>query len=144
MPAHFFSRLMLSALAGAQGVAPLAIDLNRTHATHPLWPGHARFHVVWQSFAAFFVAIPEVALLWWPGAGLRFRFGVSAILIASSLLGFMAAAAGRRLYGGSFHDPAGIPPLRIRSLEADGNALAVTAGSLVLVAALLLFFFSGL
>lgn len=139
MPGHFVSRLMLSVLAGGQGVAPLAIDLNRTHASHPLWPGHARFHVVWQSFASFFLAVPEVALLWWPGACLTFRFGVSAVLIASSLLGFLAAAAGRRLYGGSFHDPAGIRPLQIGSRKADGNALAITAGLLVLLTALLLF-----
>jgi hypothetical protein len=133
-------------LAGGQGVAPLAIDLNSTHATHPLWPGHARFHVVWQSFASFFLAIPEIVLLWWPGSGMRSRVILSAILIATSLCGFVVAAVSRRLYGGTFHDPGGIPPLRVgvagHELHVDGNALAVAAGVLVLAAALLLFFFS--
>lgn len=135
---------MLSALAAGQGLAPLAIDLNRTHATHPLWPGHARFHVVWQSFTAFFLAVPEVALLWWPGPGVRSRVILAAILMAASLAGFIVAAIFRRVYGGTFHDPDGIPPLRAcaagRVFELDGNALAVALGVVVLAVALLLFF----
>lgn len=144
MAGLFVSRLLLSVLAGGQGVAPLVIDLNKTHATHALWPGHARFHVVWQSFTSLFLAIPEIALLWWPGAGVRLRTILAAVLIAASLCGFIVAVIFRRLYGGTFHDPGGIPPLRVRAagrvLQADGNVLAVAAGVVVLAAALVLFF----
>jgi hypothetical protein len=143
MPAHYLSRLILSAIAGGQGVAPLGIDLNRTHATHPLWPGHARFHVVWQSFTSFFLVIPEAALLWWPGSHQAARFSLAAALIATSLCGFIVAAAVRRAYGGTFHDPHGIQPLRIptgqRIIKVDGNAMAVAAAVLALTASLLLF-----
>lgn len=137
---------MLSVLAGLQGVAPVAIDLNRTHATNPLWPGHARFHVVWQSFTSLFFAIPEVALVWWPGAGLRWRFYLAAVLTAASLLGFTVAFVTRGAYSGTLRDPHGISPLRVRAgartMEIDGNAAAVALGWIVLATAVLLFRYS--
>jgi hypothetical protein len=41
-------------------------DFNKTHATHPLWIGHARFHVVWQ--IASYAGFGAIALwLWAPG-----------------------------------------------------------------------------
>lgn len=142
MSGQFLARLMLSVLAGGQGLAPLVIDLNRTHATHPLWPGHARFHVVWQTLTSSLLSAVEIALIWWPFPHPRLRASLAAALIASPLLAFSAAAALRRLYGGTLHDPRGIPPLRLRmgrhALELDGNALAVAAGWLVLAAAVLL------
>lgn len=136
--------MILSAVAGGQGLAPLAIDLNRTHAANPLWPGHARFHVVWQSFTLSFLMVPEGALLWWPGWNLTLGFSLAAMLVAAPLCGFILAAAGRRIYGGAFHDPNGIQPLKLRVgqrvLAIDGNALVVAAAVLVIIAALLLFF----
>jgi len=41
MSASLLARLMVTAVAAGQGITPLFIDLNRTHATNPLWPGHA-------------------------------------------------------------------------------------------------------
>lgn len=143
MTGALLARIMLSVLAGTQGLTPLAIDLNRTHATNPLWPGHARFHVVWQGFTLLFAAVPEVLLVWWPGPGLRWRFYLAAVLTATAMAGFVAAVVLRRLYAGTFHDPNGIPPLRIRlaarTVELDGNALMVAVGLMVLATAVLLF-----
>lgn len=143
MSGVFLARLMLSSIAGLQGLAPIGIDLNKTHATHPRWPGHARFHVVWQSFAAFFVSILEVALVWWPGTEVGSRFYLAAALTATSMLGFVVAFISRRLYRGTLHDPQGIPPLRVRAggrqLEIDGNALMIAVGLIALTAAVLLF-----
>jgi hypothetical protein len=134
---------MLSAVAGLQGLAPLPIDLNKTHATNPLWPGHARFHVVWQSFHAALLGIPEVALIWWAGPGFRGRFYLAAGLAALSMLAFVIALVLRNLYGGTLHDPNGIQPLRVRAgwrtLEIDGNAFMVFFGLIVLSTAVLLF-----
>lgn len=131
---------MLSTLAAAQGVAPLFIDLNRTHATHPLWPGHARFHVVSQTLIAFMAAIPEVGLVWW---GAAWCFYLAALLTAIPMIGFVLAMLFRGLYGGTLHDPMGIPPGRIRFRgrvrEFDVNVVIVSAGLAVLAAAVVLF-----
>lgn len=143
MSAIFLARLMLAALAAAQCIAPVVIDLNRTHATHPLWPGHARFHVVWQTFTQFLAGGLAVTLIWWPGAEIGARFYLAAAITALSMLGFLGAVVSRRLYGGTFHDPQGIAPARFsigRSIVSlDMNAVAVGAGLLVLGTALALF-----
>ena len=70
------ARGLLTLLCAAQGVATLAIDLNRNHATNPLWPGHARFHLVWQAGSTFMLAAVEVALICWSGPYAMQRFSV--------------------------------------------------------------------
>jgi hypothetical protein len=134
---------MLTALAAGQGLTPLFIDLNRTHATNPIWPGHARFHVVWQTFQFTLAAAVEVALIWMPGPVPRQRFYLAAILTAIPMIAFSIAAFARRMYGGTFHDPNGIQPLRFhlsgQKKELDMNAALVAVGALVLLIAVLIF-----
>ena len=143
MTASFLSRLIVTVIAAGQGIAPLFIDLNRTHATNPLWPGHARFHVVWQTFGLFFTGIVGVALIWWPSPGSRGLFYLAALLTALPMLSFLIAMFCRRAYGGTLHDPNGIQPVRIRIgtavREVDMNAVLVIFGGVVLVGAVLLF-----
>ena len=45
------ARVILSALCLALAVIAPLIDFNESHATNPLWTGHARFHLVWQVIA---------------------------------------------------------------------------------------------
>ena len=40
--------LLVTLVAVATAIGPMFADFNKTHATNPLWPPHARFHVVWQ------------------------------------------------------------------------------------------------
>jgi hypothetical protein len=47
-----------------QAGATIAIDMNRTHATNPLWPTLARFHPVWQGVLSAFLA--SAAILAFP------------------------------------------------------------------------------
>lgn len=122
---------------------PLFIDLNRTHATNPLWIGHSRFHLVQQVSTLLLAAAVEVGILWWPGPGLHARFYLAGLLTATSLAGFLLAALTRSLYGGTLSDPNGIQPLCIRTkkgkIEVELNVPIVALASLVLLAAVVLY-----
>ena len=143
MSSSLLARLMLTALAAGQGITPLFIDLNRTHATNSLWPGHARFHVVWQTFGLFFIGVLGVGLIWCPPAGSREHLYLAAIVTAVPMLGFFVALFTRKMYAGTLHDPNGIQPVRIRiggkTREFDMNAVLVVAGAVVLLSAVLMF-----
>jgi hypothetical protein len=51
----FVARVLLTVATTGYGLLTVEADFNKTHATNPLWIGHARFHVVWQiaSYAGF-------------------------------------------------------------------------------------------
>jgi len=143
MTAAFVARLVVAAIAAGQGVVPLFVDLNRTHATNPIWPGHARFHLVQQVCTLLPAAAVEVALIWWPGPAMRQRFYLAALLAGTSLAGFVIAALARKLYGGTLHDPNGIQPMRMhigsREVAFDMNVPIVIAASVLLAAAVIVF-----
>jgi len=146
MTAAFVARLVVAAIAAGQGVVPLFVDLNRTHATNPIWPGHARFHLVQQVCTLLPAAAVEVGLIWWPGPAMRQRFYLAALLAGTSLAGFMIAALARKLYGGTLHDPNGIQPMRMhigsREVAFDMNVPIVIAASVLLAAAVIVFWVS--
>jgi hypothetical protein len=129
--------ILLTSFCGLQGLATVAIDLNRTHASNPLWPGHARFHVVWQIASVVQLSVLEICLIWWRGPFARQRFDLAACLASVSCFGFLLACAGMRFYGGSLSDPNGIPPVRIaiagRDLCLDLNLAAILMALLLLV-----------
>jgi hypothetical protein len=143
MTAASFARAIVTAVAGGQGIMPVFIDLNRTHATNPLWTGHARFHLVQQVFTLLPAAAIEVALLWYPGAAFHARFYLAALLTATSLAGFLVAVCARPLYGGTLHDPNGMQPLRLRVgsrlMVFDLNVPIVLLAAALLLGAVLLF-----
>ena len=85
------ARDLLAALCLLQGLATLAIDLNRTHATNPHWPGHARFHLVWQTAAFAWLAVLEVPLVLVGGPLQEQRFYLAAILASIPMFGFFSA-----------------------------------------------------
>lgn len=143
MTAQFLSRVVVTAVSAGQGFAPLFIDLNKTHATNPLWIGHARFHLVQQVATLGLAAVVEIGLLWWPGDALAARFYLAAGLAATSLAGFLLAVVLRPLYGGTLHDPNGMKPVRIRTwrgaVTVDINVPIVVVAAGMLVGAVLLF-----
>lgn len=132
------ARVLLALLCGLQGASTAVIDLNKTHATHPGWMGHARFHVVWQTSTVVVLSLLEIALVLMPGPSLNQRFYVAAALAAAPMLGFFAALVARRLYHGTLSDPGGIPPIlwRVRGtqLKVDLNLVAEIAGAISLAA----------
>jgi len=126
------ARILLGVYCIIQGLATIILDLNRTHAAHPRWLGHARFHVVWQTITAAVLSIIETCLLWYPGPFVLERFYITAILACAPMAGFFAALISRHLYGGTLSDPGGIPPLRFqlrgREMRVDMNLVAEVAG----------------
>ncbi len=137
------ARALLAILCGLQGLATPAIDLIRTHATNPLWPGHARFHLVWQTFNSVWLALIEIVLIVAAGPMQAQRFYLAAILAGIPMLGFFLAFAARGLYRGTLSDPNGIPPLTIM---VKGSAIrfdlsvATEIGALLSLAAIIVIF----
>jgi hypothetical protein len=137
------ARISLSFLCALQGLATLAIDLNRTHATNPTWTHHARFHVVWQSVTVALLAILELVLIWAYGPYEKGAFYLALLLTAVSPLGFMIAVVTRKIFGGALSDPNGIPPLHLSLftvvLSIDVNFLAVVVALMSLGAILAIY-----
>jgi hypothetical protein len=129
------ARGLLALLCGAQGAATLAIDLNRTHATNPQWPKHARFHLVWQAISYALLSLLEIALVLIPGPLREQRFYLAAILASIPMLSCLAAFVFRKMYGGALSDPNGIQPVRV---AAFGSELHIDLSLTAEVAALLL------
>jgi hypothetical protein len=132
------ARGLLASLCLLQGLATMAIDLGRTHATNPMWPGHARFHLVWQTAAFVWLALLEVWLLLIAGPLMDQRFYLAAILAGIPMFGFFTALISRRIYKGTLSDPNGMKPafikLRRSTFRIDLNLVAEVAGLLTLAA----------
>ena len=61
---NFLTRIIFTIASIAIAVGPTIADFNKTHATHPDWPGHARFHVVWQVLGFYPSAMIALIILW--------------------------------------------------------------------------------
>ncbi len=136
------ARGMLAILCGMQGAGTLAIDLNRTHATNPIWPKHARFHLVWQAMSYAVLSLLEIALILAPCPFQGQRFYLAATLAFIPMLSFLAAFVWRKRYDGALSDPNGIPPVKVvvfsselhfdLSLLAEMLALSMLVGIVAL------------
>jgi hypothetical protein len=137
------ARWLLALLCGAQGAATLVIDLNRTHATNPLWPKHARFHLVWQAISYGMLSLLELALILTPGPFPNERFYLAALLASIPMFSCLAAFAWRRIYGGALSDTNGIPPVIVlvlgSELHIDLNLTAEVVALFMLLGILVLF-----
>ncbi len=137
------ARWLLALLCGVQGAATLAIDLSRTHATNPLWPRHARFHLVWQAISYTLLSVVEIVLIAAPGPYREPRFYLAAMLAGIPMLSCLAAFVFRGIYGGALSDPNGIPPVKAAvfgsELHIDLNLTAEVAALAMLLAILVLF-----
>ena len=147
MDLNLTARILLAAFCAIQGIATIVLDLNRTHAAHPQWLGHARFHVVWQTATAAALAVLEVCLLCLRGPLESERFYLAAILACAPIAGFFAALLSRRIYGGTLSDPGGIPPVRLklrgRELHVDMNLVAEVAGVITVAVLVAIYRFAG-
>jgi hypothetical protein len=88
-----------------QAITTVLIDLSRTHATNPLWTGHARFHVVWQSSTVVFLSAVELILIWLTAPRLDARFYLAALLAALQPSGVLTAFLSRKCFADTLSDP---------------------------------------
>jgi hypothetical protein len=123
-------RIMMTVAAAIYGFVPPFADFNATHALNPLWPGHARYHVVWQVIITFWLAMLGLYLLRTKSAEKEFTTRVSFLLGLIVLGGFLCNAAVRHLYGGALIDANGAPPI---FFGWDANLTLFSAGFVILV-----------
>lgn len=117
------------------GLGPPFADFNKTHVSNPLWPGHARFHVVWQVLITFWIAVLGSYLLWKKTTD-EFFVKISFLLGMIILGGFLINSAVTHLYDGSLSDPNGYLPI---FYTIDTNLFAFSIAFIFLVVGYLMF-----
>ena len=129
----FISKILLTMLCLGFAIITPLIDFNESHATNPLWTGHARFHLVWQVNAMIFTALLCLSLLWVFDS--LFNLLLVVALNFLWIFSFIATAVSIRLYDGEFNDINGVPPIIISFLgtkiEIDRNIQAISAGFVI-------------
>ena len=125
----FISKILLTMICIGFAVITPLIDFNESHATNPLWTGHARFHLVWQVNAMIFSSLICLSLLW-----IFYSFFNLLLVVALNylwILSFFATAASIKLYDGEFNDINGVPPILVnflgKKIEIDRNVQAISA-----------------
>lgn len=118
--------------------APLIADLNRTHATNPLWTGHARYHVVWQVLSYGLLGLLNLYLIW--GDPSLEHLAISCTILSCLILGFYLTAFNVKRFGGTFYDENGYLPFARpvifgRRVELDVNVVGFSCFTIVLIAA---------
>jgi hypothetical protein len=129
----FIAKILLTIIfIGLGFIAPL-IDLNQSHATNPLWTGHARFHLVWQVVAFIYSAFIGIPLLW-----LFSNITVLLIVIAYTymwLISFLIAFLSMPLYDGKLNDINGVPEeihnIFGKTIIVDRNIAGIVAMTIV-------------
>jgi type II secretory pathway component PulF len=110
------------------GFIPPFADLNKTHATNPIWPGHSRFHVVWQVLITLLIALLSLYFLWLKNN--EYEDMLLAFLLGLTVLGsFVINVLLMRFYGGTLADQNGIP----KTLNINTNLLGFMVALLILV-----------
>lgn len=123
--------LILMTLATLQfGIIPLFADINKTHATHPQWPAHARFHVVTQVITTTLIACIALWLMWSQKIDHQLGVCIATALGLTIIGGFLLSAAFRKLYGGALSDDqGGIAKIK----KIDANLINFVSSGILLV-----------
>ena len=124
----FISKILLSLISiGFALITPL-IDFNESHATNPLWTGHARFHLVWQVNAMILSSFLSLYLIWLVGDifSLVLVFGIIYLWV----IAFVLTVVAMPFYDGELNDINGVPPIRNtffgKTIEIDRNVQAIS------------------
>ena len=137
---NFVPRILMTITAIVLAVGPAIADFNKTHATNPLWPPHARFHVVWQVISNSSLCLMALYILWTPLVEqYNFQLVLVAMVQGAILAPLYITIASMGLFDGALKDVNGLRPFKFnitgRVFELDTNVVGFTAISLVLVTA---------
>ena len=116
--ANTIARVLLTVTALGFSALPMYADFNKTHATNPLWTGHARFHVVWQVLSYAGVGALSLYLIWTDGPVYLSHLRLAYILAAVVYGAFFTTYFSMRLFGGRAHDDNGYLPIPVRLFGA--------------------------
>ena len=122
---NVLARFIMTLVAVTLCIGPAVADFNETHATNPNWPGHARFHVVWQVLTNSSICLVLLYLLWVPVVQYDMQLRLVGTIQAIILGSFYITLLSRHLFGGTLKDENGIKPFRFklpgRTVEVDTN-----------------------
>lgn len=134
------ARVLLTIATLGYSALPTYADFNKTHATNPLWTGHARFHVVWQVLSYNGVGVLALFLIWSDGPAYLSQLRLAYIIPALVYGSFFVTYYSMRLFGGRAYDDNGYLPIEVRLFGArllvDKNFLAFSIMVVVLIAAI--------
>ncbi|MEM8935129.1 MAG: hypothetical protein AAGC77_01825 [Pseudomonadota bacterium] len=100
------SQIILTIVALLYIVAPPIVDFNPSHAVHPEWTPHARFHAVWLVITNCMLGLLAVYLIWRRShAGGQVIAGVISSIVLGS---FFLSALAMPLYDGALSDEGGV------------------------------------
>jgi hypothetical protein len=135
---NLIPQILLTLATIGYGFITMKADFNATHATNPLWTGHARFHVVWQILSYSGIAIIALGLIWSPGPMASERLYLTSALAFVIYGSFFIATVARPVFEGKLYDENGYtpfkPPLGLPGWRWDVNVTAFTILSFLLVA----------
>ncbi len=117
------ARVLLTVATLGYSLVLAVVDFGKTHATNPLWTGHARFHVVWQVSSYIGIALIALWLTWSMGPVSKLWLAVA--LSAAVYGGFFVTAFAMKLFGGALLDVNGVPP--ITTINLGGKPVQVDA-----------------
>jgi hypothetical protein len=128
------TKILLTIATLAYSAIPAMFDSNETHATNPSFPGHARFHIVWQVSSYVYIAMLALYLIWSAGSDTG-RLWIAVILAAGAYGGFWTAVVARSLYGGKLVSEVNPVPafhwtVFGRKFETDANLSLFTPAAL--------------
>lgn len=124
------------------GAIPSIADLNKTHATNPLWTPHARLHVVWSSMSYLALGALSIYFIWFHEGDQKQALYLVMLFGLFVMGGFFIAYFTVKLYGGSSYDQNGYPPFTLNlfgsKITLDANFTAFSTGLAFVAAAFFL------
>jgi hypothetical protein len=130
----FIARGLLTIVTIGYGLAAVKGDFNKTHATNPLWTGHARFHVVWQITSYVGFGAIALVLIWAPG-GLAMERLYLACAFGTVVYGaFFITLLCMPLYCGRAYDDNGYLPFAVGRMKWDVNVTVFSVMTALLIA----------